>query len=245
MSVAATARSGLSIGEVLERLRPEFPDITISKIRFLESEGLVEPHRTASGYRKFDPAHVERLRYVLAAQRDHYLPLKVIRDHLAAIDRGLEPPEAAGLGPRVPMSLVAVSDLPPTAGFAGDRAQLRLSRDELLETAAIDASLLTQLESFGLVRAAGNGHYDGNALQVAKAAGELNEYGFEPRHLRAFKAAADREVGLIAQVVTPLRRGRGADAKERADETQRELAALSIQLHAALVAALLEDELAR
>jgi len=245
MSVASAARSGLSIGEVLEQLRPEFPDITISKIRFLESEGLVEPHRTASGYRKFDAAHVERLRYVLAAQRDHYLPLKVIREHLAAIDRGLQPPEAAGLGPRVPRSLVAVDDLPSASGFSADRTQLRLSREELLETAAIDASLLSQLESFGLVGTTTSGHYDGNALQVARAAGELHEYGFEPRHLRAFKAAADREVGLIAQVVTPLRRGRSTDAKERADETQRELASLSIQLHAALVAALLEDELTR
>ncbi len=112
MSVAATARAFLAIGEVLSRLRPDFPDITISKIRFLEAEGLVEPERTGSGYRKFSRADVDRLRYVLTAQRDHYLPLRVIREHLAALDRGLEPPPTATDGPRVPRSLAAAEGLP-------------------------------------------------------------------------------------------------------------------------------------
>src|ERR1700754_4351385 len=97
----------MSIGEVLTKLRPDFPDVTISKIRFLEAEGLVEPQRTPSGYRKFNHEDVERLRYVLAAQRDHYLPLRVIKDHLGAIDRGLEPPPSGGGGPRVPRNLMA------------------------------------------------------------------------------------------------------------------------------------------
>ena len=241
MSAPAAARSGMSIGEVLDTLRPEFPDVTISKIRFLESEGLVHPHRTASGYRKFDTAHLQRLRYILAAQRDQYLPLKVIREHLEAMDRGLEPPDLGGSGPRVPVTLVSSDGIPGSDAFVADRGGLRLSREELLEAAGIDAALLGQLESYGLVRARTGAYYDGDALQVAKAAGELNAFGFEPRHLRSFKAAADREVGLIAQVVTPLRRQRGGDAKARADETQRELAALSVRLHAALVTSMLDE----
>ena len=115
--VRRPARAYMNIGEVLARLRPDFPDVTISKIRFLESEGLVEPQRTASGYRKFDHDDVLRLRYVLGAQRDHYLPLKVIKDHLDALDRGLEPPVQAGAAPRVPMSLVAGDGMPGPRGL--------------------------------------------------------------------------------------------------------------------------------
>jgi DNA-binding transcriptional MerR regulator len=241
MTATAAARAGMSIGEVLDQLRPEFPDVTISKIRFLEAEGLVHPHRTASGYRKFDAAHLQRLRYILAAQRDQYLPLKVIKEHLEAMDRGLQPPELPGGGPKVPVTLVSSDGVTGSDAFLADRAGLRLSREELLETAGIDAALLGQLESYGLVRQRSGSYYDGDALQVAKAAGELNAFGFEPRHLRSFKASADREVGLIAQVVTPLRRQRGGDASARADETQRELAALSVRLHAALVTSMLDD----
>ena len=100
MTAAVPARAYLSIGEVLAKLRPEFPDVTISKIRFLEAEGLVEPQRTSSGYRKFGHEEIQRLRYVLSAQRDRYLPLRVIKDHLDAMDRGLEPPDGPGAGPR-------------------------------------------------------------------------------------------------------------------------------------------------
>lgn len=233
---AVPARAQLSIGEVLARLRPDFPDVTISKIRFLESEGLVEPQRTPSGYRKFSTDDLQRLRYVLAAQRDRYLPLKVIREHLEAIDRGLEPPELPGGEPRVPVSLVSGEGYPAADAFARDPADLRLSRAELLESAAIEESLLSQLESYGLVRTRGQ-HYDGDALAVARSAAELSAFGIEPRHLRAFKTAAEREVGLIEQVVTPLLRQRGAEARARAEEVGREIAALSVRLHAALVKA--------
>ena len=242
MTATATVRGSLSIGEVLAQLRQEFPDVTISKIRFLESEGLVEPERTPSGYRKFSPMHVQRLRYVLAAQRDQYLPLKVIREHLAAMDRGLQPPETPGGGPRVPITLVQSDGFPGADAFVKDAAGLRLSRDELATSAEIDDRLLSALESFGLVTSSPGGHYDGDALQIAKAAGELSVFGLEPRHLRAFKAAADREVGLIEQVVTPLRRQRGADAAGRAQETERELAALSVRLHASLVTSMLGQD---
>ncbi|HVQ87108.1 MAG TPA: MerR family transcriptional regulator [Actinomycetes bacterium] len=246
MGAAVPTRAYMSIGEVLAALRPDFPDVTISKIRFLESEGLVEPQRTPSGYRKFTHDDVARLRYVLGAQRDHYLPLKVIRDHLAAIDRGLEPPDVTGAGPRVPVSVVNADGYPTADGFGRGGGELRLSRDELIDAAGIEEKVFTALESYGLVQAQRDGvHYDGDALIVAKTAAELNAFGFEARHLRAFKAAADREVGLIEQVVTPLLRQRGSEARARAEETVRELAALSVRLHAALVKSQLDPDIRR
>jgi DNA-binding transcriptional MerR regulator len=246
MSAAVPARAYMSIGEVLAKLRSDFPDVTISKIRFLESEGLVEPQRTPSGYRKFTRDDVARLSYVLAAQRDQYLPLKVIRDHLAAMDRGLEPPNAPGAAPRVPVSVVDSDRYPDRDTFARDPGELRLSRDELLEAADMDEELMSALESYGLVKRHRDGaHYDGDALLVAKTASELSRFGIEPRHLRSFKAAADREVGLIEQVVTPLLRQRGSDAQARGQETVRELASLSVRLHAALVKSQLDPDIRR
>ena len=236
MSTAAVPSGALSIGEVLARLRPEFPDVTISKIRFLEAEGLVEPSRTPSGYRKFGTADVQRLRYVLSAQRDRYLPLKVIKEHLEAMDRGLQPPDTPGGSPRVPMAVVTSGGLPTAAAFAPDVSELRLSRAELLEAADIDESLLKELEGYGLVATRpGSSHYDGDALAIARTVAELGAYGLQARHLRAVKAAADREVGLVEQVVAPLANQRNPDARARAEEVVRELAALSVRLHAALV----------
>ncbi|MPZ62494.1 MAG: MerR family DNA-binding transcriptional regulator [Propionibacteriales bacterium] len=226
----------MSIGEVLERLRADFPEISISKIRYLESEGLVEPERTPAGYRKFSEADVERLRYVLICQREHFLPLRVIREHLEAIDRGQEPPQLPGGGSRVPSVVLAADNSPDPDAFKPDPSGLRMSRTELIEAAGIDAELLDQIEGFGLVRTRpGSDHYDGDAFVVAKTVGEMASFGLEPRHLRSFRTAADREVGLVEQVVTPLRRKRDATAKARAEETQRQLAALSVRLHATLV----------
>ena len=236
MTSAAPLRSRLSIGEVLDRLRPDFPEISISKIRYLESEGLVEPERTAAGYRKFSPADVERLRFVLTCQREKYLPLKVIKEHLDAIDRGLEPPELPGGGPQVPRMVLAADNSPDPEAFRPDTSGLRLSRRELAEAAGIDEELLDQLESFGLIRPrSGSTHFDGDALVIAKTVGEMAAFGLEPRHLRSFKTAADREVGLVEQVVAPLRRQRDPAAKARAEEVVRQLAALSVRLHATLV----------
>ena len=226
----------MSIGEVLSLLRADFPEVSISKIRFLEAEGLIEPERTPSGYRKFSHRDVERLRYVLTSQREHYLPLKVIKDHLDAIDRGLEPPAVTGAGPQVPRVVLAGDGYPAPDTFAPDTTELRLSRAELLSAAEIEEELLTQLESFALVKCRpGTTHYDSDALVVAKTAGELAAYGVEPRHLRSFKNAADREVGLVEQVVSPMRRGRDSAAKARAEDTIRQMAALSVRLHATLV----------
>jgi DNA-binding transcriptional MerR regulator len=222
MSSAVPARSLMSIGEVLQTLRDDFPDVTISKIRFLESEGLVEPARTPSGYRKFSHQDVDRLRYVLSAQRDQYLPLRVIKEHLDAIDRGLDvPSQPRGRG----------ADL-----GGGDNSEVRLSRSELIKAAGIDADLLDQIEDFGLVaRRAGSAHYDGDALAVASTIAEMRAYGLEPRHLRAFRTGAEREAGLVEQVVAPLLRQRDPEARARAEEVAREMGALSVRLHTALV----------
>lgn len=242
----ASARAFLSIGEVLAQLRSDFPDVTISKIRFLESEGLVEPERTPSGYRKFSRDDVARLRYVLAAQRDQYLPLRVIKSHLEALDRGLEPPGPGGGGPRVPRALVAAEGLPGPEAFARDLTEVRVSRQELLQAAGLRPDQLDQLEQFGLLGPRpGSSHYDGDALLVAKTVAEMARFGIEARHLRSFRTAADREVGLFEQVVTPLVRQRNPEARARAEEVVRELAALSVKLHATLLRAGLRSNLWR
>ncbi len=232
------ARAFMSIGEVLAQLRPDFADITISKIRFLEAEGLVEPERTASGYRKFSREDLSRLRYVLTAQRDHYLPLRVIKEHLEAIDRGLEPPALGAGGPKVPRALVMAEGMPGPDAFLPDVAEVRLSRRELLSEAGLAPEQLDQLEQYGLLGPrAGGSHYDGDALVVARTVAEMARFGIEARHLRPFRAAAEREIGLVEQVVTPLVRQRNPEAKARAEEVARELAALSVKLHATLVRA--------
>jgi DNA-binding transcriptional MerR regulator len=234
---SASARSRMNIGEVLDHLRPDYPGITIPKIRFLEDKGLIKPERTPAGYRKFSHDDVDRLRYVLRMQRDHYLPLKVIGEHLDAIDRGLEPPPIDPVVPTVPRVALAADGLPSAESFTR-RDTVRLSRRELVKIAEISEQLLDQLEQFGLVTPRpGTGHYDTDDLVVATTARELAAYGFEPRHLRAFKTAADREIGLVEQVIAPQKRGRDAGAKARAQETVSEIAALSVRLHATLVKA--------
>lgn len=228
--MSVPARAYLSIGEVLSKLRSEFPDVTISKIRFLEAEGLIDPQRTPSGYRKFTGVDLERLRYVLLAQRDAYLPLKVIKENLDALDRGLTPPTQAGSMPTVRL---ASGDPLGSENFQ-PRTDIRLSREELLTSSKLDDEQLVEIEGYGLITPKGR-FYDGDALAIATAVASLASFGIEARHLRAFKTAADREVGLIQQVVTPMYKQKNTDSKARADELVKELSSLSVQLHAALV----------
>ncbi|MCW2834224.1 MAG: MerR family transcriptional regulator [Nocardioides sp.] len=225
----------MNIGQVLDLLRGDFAGVTISKIRFLEDQGLIKPERTPAGYRKFSGSDVERLRYILRMQRDHYLPHKVIGEHLDAIDRGLEPPAIDGVVPTVPKVALAADGLPSPESFRRTN-DVRLSRRELIKIAEISEDLLVELEQFALISPrAGTGHYDTDALVLAQTARQLADFGFEPRHLRAFKTAADREVGLVEQVVAPLQRGRDASAQGRAEDAVSEIAALSVRLHATLV----------
>ncbi|MEU6059155.1 MerR family transcriptional regulator [Streptomyces sp. NPDC047097] len=232
---ARAAERLVSIGTVLTRLREEFPEVTISKIRFLEAEGLVEPRRTASGYRKFSPEDVERLLRILRMQRDHYLPLKVIREHLDAVERG---GESAAAQP-VPAPRRRAGEDGPWEHTATEPPQppplVRIGRPELLAAAGVGEGELVEWESYGLLQPGPDGGYDPEAVTVAKLVAELGRFGLEPRHLRAVKAAADREAGLVEQVVAPLRRHRNPQTRAHAEATAQELAGLSVRLHAALV----------
>lgn len=225
--------SRLGIGKVLDELLPEFPDLTITKIRYLESEGLLEPERTPSGYRKFSFSDVERLRFILRQQRDKFWPLGHIRQVLDEMDRGVVPDLQQRPTARVPHLSLAADGLPDETTFLEASGSLRLTRDELLEAAGIDAETLASIEEFGLiVRRPTQTYYDATALQVAAIVGEFAELGLEPRHLRLFAAAADREVALFDQVVSP--RSRQLD-KEAAERTVASLAALSIRFQSVLV----------
>jgi DNA-binding transcriptional MerR regulator len=224
----------LTIGEVLAVLRDDFPDVTISKIRYLESEDLVHPQRTPSGYRKFSSADVARLRFVLAAQRDHYLPLRVIKEHLEALDRG--EPLPAGVTGRVTVQ-------PPVAAPAapgGDGDEL-LSAEQFARAAGLEPEQLTDCVQYGLFTADRKGRLAAADLPVARVAAAMARHGIEPRHLRAFSNAADREAGLIEQLVAPVLRARSEEARARATEKLRELSSLSAQLRGALLEARLRD----
>ncbi|MFB6618921.1 MerR family transcriptional regulator [Streptomyces sp. NPDC085524] len=234
---AGAAGRLVSIGTVLTTLRDEFPEVTISKIRFLEAEGLVEPRRTPSGYRKFSTDDVERLARILRLQRDHYLPLKVIREQLDALARGeqirIPAPTAHGdsdgtADPGSPVALYGeVGRERPTVA--------RVGRAELLAAAEVDEVQLVEWESYGLLAEAPGGGFDAEAVTVARLVADLGRFGLEPRHLRAMKAAADREAGLVEQVVAPLRRHRNPQTRAHAEATMKELAGLSVRLHEALV----------
>jgi DNA-binding transcriptional MerR regulator len=307
-----TDRPYLSIGEVLGLLLEEFPDITISKIRFLESQGLIDPERTPSGYRKFYDGDVERLRVILREQRENFLPLKVIRDRLerGAIEgesgstppRGIrnvtvlpvggddsretavsrqhpsaqlrlaEPFESVAEGEAAsavaPTPAESVADAPAQEPEAAPQIDVTADADdttaplpmpgatidhhqtysavELCSIAAIDASQLAEIESFGLITGRGSGAfalYTGGDVQIAVAAAGFLQRGVEGRHLRAWRQAADREAALFEQLILPQLRQRNPQARQHAVDTLRELARLGGELRAALVAAALRHHL--
>lgn len=273
-----SAAEHVSIGDVLVQLRDEFPDITISKIRFLESQGLVDPDRTPSGYRKFYEADIERLRWVLRQQKDHFLPLKVIKEELGVIDssggfthtgraegthpakkRRASPPKSAtgakkaktsGSRKRRPTrARRSKPELSPDLAAAlADEAReeestaaggVSLTRAELAQAADLTDAELGELEGYGLVAPSPAGRdralFDENALAVARLAAEFRKYGIEPRHLRMYRAFADREATLFDQVLLQYRRRRNPDAQERAETAWRELARLGRQLRRVLL----------
>jgi DNA-binding transcriptional MerR regulator len=267
--------TAVSIGDVLDQLRPEFADITISKIRFLESQGLIDPERTASGYRKFSPSDIERLRFILREQREHFLPLKVIKDRLDQLDAGgtLEdlPPrpehtgesDAAPVAPkrRKPKASVAPplfemarreaesgearaatagvhdSDAPDDYSWAEN--EVILTRAELAQAAGISDDELAQLEEYGLVQPTHASRdrvlFDEDALAIARVASHFLRHGIEARHLRMYRAFAEREAGLFEQVLLPYRRQRNPEAQARTQETLGELSGLGRQLRTALL----------
>lgn len=234
------ASGGMSIGSVLDLLRPEFPDVTISKIRFLESEGLVSPERTAAGYRRFSVADCERLRYVLTAQRDRYLPLRVIKEQLDRMDCVGRDVPTAERGPR----LLAVAPDAPDGTIVFERACARIVRftgADLIARAEITEDFLNRLVSAGLITPGAAGYFDEAAVTIAETAKTLCDHGLEVRHLRMFKLAAEREADLVAQLAGPVAMGRDADARERAHELMSELTALSVTLHTQLLHTAVHD----
>jgi DNA-binding transcriptional MerR regulator len=252
-------RAHASIGDVLNQLRDEFPDVTISKIRFLESQGLVDPERTPSGYRRFYPADIERLRFILRQQRDNFLPLKKIKEQLDEIDkeggfttdtsdRLLDPATVEALFERTRRAqqdaeartaTASVSDDDGPDDLAAAESGVSLTRAELAQAASLSDQELGRLEEFGLVTPSHTARdrvlFDEDALAVARVCGAFMRHGIEPRHLRMYVSFADREASLFEQVLLPYRRQRNPEAQARAVETLGELAGLGRRLRTALL----------
>jgi DNA-binding transcriptional MerR regulator len=252
---ARVAGDGFTIGEVLNQLKHDFEDISISKIRFLESEGLISPDRTESGYRKFSDDDVNRLRFILTAQRDHYLPLKVIREQLARVDSGqIEEPEANGAGVLPGMEPPSAAEAWRSVEAQAEAAKaeeplldtkpaLAMSLAEFCKTTGLQASEVRALKDFGILSGRGNDQatLDGDDLAAARAARELLSLGLEPRHLRMYGQFVDRELALFAQLVTPLMHAKGPEARRRAVRELESLVTTTGRMKRALLARALRE----
>jgi DNA-binding transcriptional MerR regulator len=237
-------RPYMSIGEVLGVLHPDFPDVTVSKIRFLESEGLIDPERTASGYRKFYQRDLDRLRFILTLQRDSYLPLKVIRERLAEFDAGLvttAEASAAGNGgavaPKAAVPEQTTRAPRPEVDVDEDLAEassaLHLNESDLAAAAGLDPGQVAMLREFGVICAHGmngNSYYDQDDLIVGRIARDFLQFGVEPRHLKMFRHFAEREAALFEQIVLPALRNRSPETRKQATQSLSELARLSKKL---------------
>lgn len=224
----------LSIGDVADLLQTEFPSVTISKLRFLESEGLIHPPRTPSGYRSYRDVDVERVRYILRQQRDHFLPLRVIKSKLSAWERGEEPTMAPPAGP------------PPETYFAA--SDTRLDNDELARSAGVSVGLIEELIDHGVLEApAGDAPavFTNEDLAVVQAAHRLIGHGLEARHLRGIRLAANREVDLFRQLVGPLLRHASPASRRQAAEILADVAQAAREMQEALVRSELRETLGR
>jgi DNA-binding transcriptional MerR regulator len=239
-------RPYLSIGEVLTLLKDEFPDVTISKIRFLESQGLLDPERTPSGYRKFYDNDVARLRWILRQQREHFLPLKVIKGRLigdSEAEGGAE--ETAGTTTAAPATAAPASTVDPEP-LAPPRSGTSLTLQELAASCGLETGDLKDLERYGLIASrtvGGTAYYDDDSLAAAHVAAGFMKFGVEARHLRMYKTAAEREAGFFEQVVMPMLKQRNPEARRQASETLAELARLGQQLRSAMLRNALRDYL--
>jgi DNA-binding transcriptional MerR regulator len=234
--MAVAARDYQSIGEVLINLKPEFPDVTISKIRFLEAEGLISPERTASGYRKFYEEDVRRLRQILRLQRDEYLPLRVIRERLEEEGDGEQPPP------------VRERSVEPEDDVVVPATDLQMTTEELSASTGIEPKVIEQLGSYGLLRprVAGEARfYDGDDLVVLRIVKDLFKYGVEPRHLTMYRHFADREAAFFQAIILPVLRQRNPEARRAAAESLSDLAGISRRLKQALLRATLRRSVTR
>lgn len=215
----------MSIGVVIKRLREEFPDVTVSKIRFLESEGLISPERTQSGYRRFTDADVDRLRYILVTQRDNYLPLKVIREQLEAMDKGAVTAVVPGQGAETMYAAEALAA--PAAA--------RFSDDELTTQAQCDASLVERCIDTGLISPDSSGLFNTDDVRVLTSMVGLADYGLDERHLKTIRQAAKRQADLIAGVSEPVARSGKTGSQQEAEEIAQNMMGQMLALHASLV----------
>ncbi len=212
----------ISIGQVLARLESDFPELSPSKLRFLEDRGLIQPARTASGYRSFSPLDIERIKLVLSMQRDHYLPLKVIRTYLADLDAGRNPE-----WPGTATGAISILGL-----------ERRWTRDELLAETRAGLDLLGDAVATGLMRA--TDLYDEGDVATLRALADLRSAGIEPRHLRAMRISVERELELVANALLPLRRRADSASRQHADDRAIELAGQIETVRTALVKRALE-----
>lgn len=226
------AAKTMSIGVVLERLVSEFPEVTLSKIRFLESEGLISPQRTASGYRRFTQDDVERLRYILTQQRDLYLPLKVIREQLDAIDAGTVTPisQAAEARPMVEPEQFKQPTL------------MRLASDDVAERAGVSEALVQECAQAGVVRPDASGFFTADDARTVAYAAQLLEFGVDARHLKMLRQTAERQADLIGRAAAPVAHAKNDEAKERADEFSQQMSALVVSLHASMLKSMLRSQ---
>ncbi|MCS4489378.1 MerR family transcriptional regulator [Corynebacterium sp. ES2794-CONJ1] len=215
----------MSIGVVLRQLTTDFPDVTVSKIRFLESEGLISPQRTASGYRRFVQADLDRLRLILTLQRDRYMPLRVIREEL---DNG----NAHNLA-----VISSVRQAQPMIGPDEFRAPIitRLSAEDVAEQAGVKPDFVLELDRAHVIKADTSGFFTADDVRLVSTAAGLAEFGFEVRHLKALTNGAARQAALLAQVIEPVAKSKSDSAKERAEEMSSQLTALMASLHAGLL----------
>jgi DNA-binding transcriptional MerR regulator len=237
----AGTRNYQSIGEVLVSVKTEFPDITISKIRFLEAEGLIEPERTPSGYRKFYGHDVERLKSILRMQRDEYLPLKVIKERLLSQDAGTGDVDVSADGDAradEEASLVEEIAEAPTG--------LQMSIEEMSTATGIDRDRIKELEAFGIISShgpEGARYYDGDDFIILSIVKDFFRYGIEARHLTMYKHFADRESSFFDQIVAPTLRQKNPDARRTAAQTLANLSSTSRKFKQALLRTNLRDHL--
>lgn len=222
-----SSRDYLTIGEVVQRLQPSYPDLSISKVRFLEEEGLIIPERTAGGYRKFTSSDVSRIEMILRLQRDHFFPLAVIREKLADVDRGRIPAELQ----KGPMN---VTEALPLAD--ADEAPLTVA--DAPQALGIPASFIEELIEYGIVRLVegeSGDEIDRADTAAIHAAWDLRRFGVEPRHLRMYETFAEREATLFTQILMPAFKHRTPESKQRLSETLTELGTLTDELKGRLL----------
>jgi DNA-binding transcriptional MerR regulator len=237
----AGTRNYQSIGEVLVAVKTEFPDITISKIRFLESEGLITPERTPSGYRKFYVDDVDRLKSILRMQRDEYLPLKVIKERLVRSDAEGEGSEVELEGASADGEGTSVSE-----ELAEAPTGLQMSLEEMSAATGVDRERIKELESFGIVCThgpEGGRYYDGEDYIVLSIVKDFLRHGIEPRHLTMYKHFADRESSFFEALVAPTLRQRNPDARRAATQTLTDLSVTSRKFKQALLRNALREHL--